>query len=167
MKDAAYWIEKLQLQAHPEGGYFAESFRSEESLTEGLPDRYSGPRALSTSIYFLIPPGQFSSLHRLQTDEIWHYHQGGPLELVFLNASGIWSTKLLGPDPDQGQQLQQLAPRGHWFGARPIGSEFSLAGCTMAPGFEFADFELARRSELLDEFPELSAEIRAFTHAAT
>ena len=167
MKDAQYWIDKLQLQAHPEGGYFAESFRSEETLTQGLPQRYSGPRALFTSIYFLLPPGQFSSLHRLQTDEIWHYHQGGPLELVFLNEDGAWSSKLLGPDPDAGQQLQQLAPRGHWFGARPLNPEYALVACTMSPGFEFTDFELARRSALLAAYPQWTSEINAFTHPDT
>jgi len=161
---AQEWIEGLHLQAHPEGGYFAETFRSAEVIPAGaLPDRYGSNRNASTSIYFLLLPQQCSKLHRLQTDEIWHYHQGGRLELVFIAPDGTLSRQFLGPSLAAGEQLQVLAPRNHWFGARPVGDDFSLVGCTMAPGFDFADFELGDRDALEADYPQHADWIREFT----
>lgn len=163
MNSAAEWIAALQLQEHPEGGWFAETFRSSEVFPAGdLPPRYTGDRAHFTSIYFLLEKGQFSALHRLQTDEIWHFHDGAPLEIVSMDAQGNWSVRVIGRDVAAGHFPQALVPRGHWFGARSLG-DFTLVGCTMAPGFEFADFEMGDRVELTDQYPQHAASISEFT----
>ncbi|MEM0997638.1 MAG: cupin domain-containing protein [Bacteroidota bacterium] len=157
---AEHWIVKFGMQAHPEGGYFAETYRSSESLPgDALPNRYGGARALGTSIYFLVPPGQCSKLHRLRTDEVWHYHAGGAMHLWLIHPTGHLEELLVGPDGP----FQVVVPRGCWFGAHPESGGYSLVGCTMAPGFDFADFGLGEREALLAAYPEHAAVIRRLT----
>lgn len=164
-KDASYWIKKLNLARHPEGGYYREIYRSSETLeTTQLPARFEGPRALSTAIYFLIEKEDFSGFHRLRADEIWHFYQGSSLTIYSINPQGILSQIVLGSDFEGGEVFQAVVPGGSWFGARvndPRG--FSLVGCTMAPGFDYADFELGKRADLLKQFPQHQTIIRQLT----
>lgn len=156
MKRANYWIEKLELIKHPEGGYYREIYRSNERLLQNaLPQRYSGDRNMATSIYFLLNGNQFSSFHRIQSDETWHFYAGTTLELFILENDEKLDHFLLGQDLECGANLQLTIPRNHWFGARLIDkNSYALLGCTVAPGFHFDDFELAERTKLVKEFPQ-------------
>lgn len=164
-KGAAYWIKKLNLVRHPEGGYFGEIYRSSEIIQAAhLPERFEGSRALSTSIYFLINKDDFSSFHRLRADEIWHFYNGSSLTIYTINPRGILSQIFLGSDFESGEVFQAVVPAGSWFAARvndPRG--FSLVGCTLAPGFDYADFELGVRADLLKLFPQHQTIIRQLT----
>ena len=152
------WVARLGLVPHPEGGYFKEIYRAGESIPEAaLPPRFGGPRAFAASIYFLLEAGQVSRLHRLKADEVWHSYDGAPLLLHILEADGRDRKVLLGRDAAAGQALTAAVPAGRWFGAELAGAGgFGLVGCTTAPAFEYADFELGRREDLLRLFPALS-----------
>jgi len=149
-----YWIKHLGLLPHPEGGYYRETYRSREEIPgDCLPARFNGYRSLSTAIYFLLTAKDRSVFHRIKSDEMWHFHDGGPLNIYVLNERGL-ATYTLGPDPENGHQLQIVVPANHWFGALTIGnSNYTLASCTVSPGFDFQDFEIADRDQLLNEFP--------------
>jgi uncharacterized protein len=157
-------IKQFDMQKHPEGGYFTEVYRSTEIIPQhALPSRYAGKRCFSTSIYFLLAGGTISHLHRLSSDEVWHFYLGQPLELLQVSPEGQGTKIYLGKDIASGQKLQHVVPSGYWFGARPVeGSEFSFVGCTVAPGFDFADFELANAEVLSEAFPMLKQEIHQF-----
>ena len=166
MKPATYWVEKYQMQPHPEGGYFVETYRAAEVLSQSaLPARFGGERAFSTAIYFLLESHHVSALHRIQSDELWHFYAGGPLEVyVIYPDDGRLEVIRLGADPEAGEVFQAVVPAGTWFGSRPAaGSTYSLVGCTVAPGFDFADFELAERANLLAKCPQHRALIEALT----
>jgi len=154
--NAEAWIERLGLEPHPEGGLFREVYRSAESIRqEALPPRFDGPRVLSTAIYFLLRAGDISRWHRIRQDEVWHFYDGADLRLHRLTPEGEHVTVLLGKG--QGALPMTVVPAGDYFGAEIAGEGFSLAGCTTAPGFEFADFELPSRDELLAQFPQHAA----------
>lgn len=161
---AADWIAHLQLDVHPEGGYFRRSYTAEGWLI--LPDR-AGPRPVATAIYYLLKSGQRSRLHRLQSDELWHFYTGAPLTLHVLDPQGSHAAKHhLGPDLAAGQQFQRVIRAGCWFGATVDAADpaaFSLIGCTVAPGFDFADFELADRVTLTRQYPHHAALIERLT----
>jgi predicted cupin superfamily sugar epimerase len=159
--DAEKWIEVLQLRPHPEGGFFRETYRSAETIScEHLPPRFSGDRVFSTAIYFLLQGNDFSALHRIQQDEVWHFYDGGPLTVVSIAPNGALCSVNLGRNIAAGEVLQAVVPAGHVFGARPSDPRsFSLVGCTVAPGFDFADFEILTREELLERFPQHAAVI--------
>jgi uncharacterized protein len=150
-------IRIYQLEPHPEGGYFRQTYKSQESIPERcLPAHFKGARAYCTGIYYLLVEGAKSNLHRLGSDEMWHFYLGGPLHLAQIHPDGRAEQVLLGSDINQGQQLQCTVKAGTWFGAYPAaGSAFCLVGCTVAPGFEFADFELASRRQLRNQYPHL------------
>jgi len=178
-------IRLLGLRPHPEGGYFAEVWRAPERLAvNALPPRYSGSRSLSTSIYFLLTHDTFSRMHRLRSDEIFHFYLGGPVEMLLLaprspdekkgtgkngnegkkNAPG--GTVILGPDIAAGQRPQILVRRGTWQGARLVSRKkgaFALMGTTMAPGFEYEDYQEGDRARLVGEYPEFAKMICALT----
>jgi predicted cupin superfamily sugar epimerase len=165
MENAAYWIDKLEMIQHPEGGYFRETFRADEkTAVTGLPDRYSSQRSISTSIYFLLTTESVSNFHRLNSDEIWHFHTGGAARIHIISPEGHYYAKDIGVSFESGQQLQVIIPRHSWFAAEVISGDYILVGCTVAPGFEFEDFELAARKELLAQQPELADLVRKFTH---
>lgn len=150
------------MQPHPEGGFFAETYRSTESVPQAaLPARFAGVRAFSTAIYFLLESHNRSALHRIQSDEVWHFYAGGPLEVFVIEPNtGVLTVIRLGNRPDRGEVFQAVVRAGCWFGSKPMtGSDFSLVGCTVAPGFDFADFELADRAEMLRQFPQHQAVI--------
>jgi predicted cupin superfamily sugar epimerase len=157
-------IKKFDLKAHPEGGYFKEYYRSSETISQqALPVRFKGDRCFSTSIYFLLPYGSISRLHRIAADEIWHFYLGGPLELLQLFPEGKIEKIVLGQDVEAGQMLQHVVPAGCWFGATPVeGSTYSFVGCTVAPGFDFDDFEMADVDALGRQFPHLTADLLFF-----
>ncbi|TAH24729.1 MAG: cupin domain-containing protein [Cytophagales bacterium] len=163
---AAYWIEALQLQPHPEGGFFKEVYRSEEAIPPvGLPERYLSPRNMSTSIYFLLRSEDISAFHRIKSDEIWFYHAGSSADIYIIEDRKLRLEKI-GMNRKRGDQLQILLPKNSWFGSKVTDKDsFILVSCTVAPGFDFEDFELATRKELLIEYPEFEAEIIILTKA--
>lgn len=156
MNKAEYWIEKLGLEKHPEGGWFKEVYRSKEKIkTEHLPERFGGERHHSTSIYFLLTGDTFSAFHRIKSDELWHFYDGVPVTIHMINESGEYSQVTLGRDIEKGEALQYAVPHSVWFGAEVNDKDsYSLVGCTVAPGFHFDDFELAKRDELAGKYPE-------------
>jgi uncharacterized protein len=178
-----YWIEKLRLEPHPEGGYFRQTYKSELLVAPtnsravaqcatgvGQPeipyDSQPASRAASTAIYFLLAGDNFSAFHRLRSDEMWHFYAGSPLLVHVIDAAGGYSSILLGNDPDAHQVLQAVVKAGCWFASELARNphffqnrgelrhpSWSLVGCTVAPGFEFEDLELAKREELACRFP--------------
>ncbi|MCC3159818.1 cupin domain-containing protein [Hymenobacter sp. 15J16-1T3B] len=154
-------IRHLQLLPHPEGGYYRETYRAAEQLTTAAQQ----PRHVSTAIYFLLEGAAKSHFHRIKSDELWFFHQGQPLEIVLIQG-GQASIILLGNDFAQGAVPQAVVPAGTWFAARVRDEAgFGLVSCTVAPGFDFADFELAERAGLTAEFPQLRELIAQFTTA--
>ncbi len=164
---AMAWIRALKLRPHPEGGHYRETYRSGESLPAGsLPPRFAGARSFSTAIYFLIQSGQVSRLHRIRSDEVWHFYAGSPLTVHVIEPRGLHRAIRLGRRPSAGQVLQAVVPAGAWFGAVvDRARSFALVGCTVAPGFDFADFELADRAALLRQFPRYRQVIEQLTSA--
>ncbi len=158
-RSATDWIASLGLTPHPEGGHFCETYRATERVAgTDLPARYGGARAFSTAIYFLLHAGEVSRLHRVKSDEIWHFYTGGPLTIFLIDPAGDLHETKLGSEPDQGQTWQAVVPAGTWFGAAPHeGTPYSLVGCTVAPGFEFADFELGDCRQLISSHPQHAA----------
>lgn len=149
------WITKLQLQKHIEGGWYKEAYRSPLLLRpEMAPDIVNGDRSICTHIYFLLQQHEFSALHRIGSDELWHFYDGDTLVVYELDTSGVLTEHLLGNDPGAGLLPFCMIRKGSWFGSRLApGGRFALVGCTVAPGFDFADFELAKAAELSREFP--------------
>ncbi|WP_282781858.1 MULTISPECIES: cupin domain-containing protein [unclassified Nocardia] len=125
---------ELDLLPHPEGGWYRETWRSPVEFT---PPGYDGPRASATAIYFLLLPGEKSAPHTVASDELWLWHRGGPLAL---NIDG--EEIILGPDVERGQRPQAIVPGGVSQAARPLGDDYVLVSCVVAPGFDFADFRL-------------------------
>ena len=140
MNTAAYYKNHLRLQPHPEGGHYAEVYRSDlEVNLQG----FDGPRNLCTSIFFLLESGDISALHRIKSDELWYHHDGGILEIIEIDEAGNEIITRLGKPIHDGCKLQHVVKAGRWFGARPSAeSEFCLVGCQVSPGFDFRDFEL-------------------------
>ncbi len=149
-------ISGLNLKPHPEGGYFRETYRSDHYINEdSLTSKYKGKRNYSTCIYFLLTSDTFSAFHRIQQDEIWHFYSGSPIRLHMISEIGTHSECMIGNDFTNGQVPQLVVPGGYWFGAEVINSnDYSLVGCTVSPGFDFADFELPTRQELISLFPK-------------
>jgi uncharacterized protein len=154
--NAEQLIRHLQLQPHPEGGYYKEVYRSEGTLDAAcLPPPFDGKRHYCTAIYYLLLKGDFSAFHRIKSDELWHFYAGGPLLLHLLDEYNGYQWLLLGNNIAGGARFQVVMPAGVWFAAEPAeGTEFTLAGCTVSPGFDFRDFEMAKRETLALRFPE-------------
>jgi uncharacterized protein len=156
MTDSArYWIEKLKLIAHPEGGYYRETYHSDLSIArEALPPQFTGARLVSTAIYFLLEGENFSAFHRLRSDELWHFYSGSAITVHVIEPDGEYSEIQLGSDSDAGEVFQAVVKAGCWFASRVRDSKScALAGCTVSPGFDFADFEMGKRSELVRLYP--------------
>jgi predicted cupin superfamily sugar epimerase len=163
--DAAYWTQQLQLISHVEGGAFREVYRSDLTIApQALPLFFHGPRNVSTSIYFLLARGQFSAFHRIASDECWHFYYGDPLLIYEIGHTGILTIHRLGPNIEKGEHFQLVIKAGSWFASVPAEeSEYALVGCTVAPGFDFAEFELADRAALISQFPQYTDIIEALT----
>lgn len=159
-------IRLLQLQPHPkEGGHFRETYRAVEELAaEALAARYGAPRSASTAIYYLLTPTTFSALHRLRSDEVFHFYLGDPVRMLQLMPDGSGKIVMLGPDLQAGQQVQVVVSRGVWQGSllEPDGA-YALLGCTVAPGFDYADYETGERGELLSQYSQFADLIRRLT----
>jgi len=166
MTKAQQWISNLKLVAHPEGGYFSEVYRSEETISENcLNKRYSVSHSISTSIYFLLKENDFSAFHRIKSDEIWHFYDGLTIQTYLIFPDGNFEIKKLGLNFEQNELPQVVIPKNVWFAAKPISENgYTLVGCTVAPGFDFADFELAKRDELLQKYPQHKSLITQLTH---
>lgn len=165
-QSAAYWINRLQLNKHPEGGWFRETYRSAFSFPrQGLPAHFHGDRNFSTGIYFLVERGGFSAFHRIASDELWHFYSGDALVIYELEADGSLKEHYLGSDPEKGEAFQIVIKAGNWFASRlrEQNSEYALVGCTVSPGFDFADFELAKKQELIRQYPQHAALIGSLT----
>jgi len=163
MKNASYWINNLNLLPHPEGGYYKESYRSTGEIKNStLPKNFNGNRAFSTAIYFLLEKGNFSAFHRIKSDELWHFYDGDPIAIHVINYDGILTTHILGKQPHKGVFPQIAIPANTWFASESTG-DYSLAGCTVSPGFDFNDFEMADKNKLIDLYREYSIIIEKFT----
>ncbi|WP_159789360.1 cupin domain-containing protein [Sodalinema gerasimenkoae] len=163
---AADWIEMLGLVPLPEeGGMYRELYRSDEIIPQSaLPDRFGGDRTYCTSIYYLLEHPEFSAFHRIRQEEIWHFYEGSPLTLFILTPQGDLSQQKLGRNFEAGERLQVVIRRGDLFAAtvdEPGG--YSLVGCTVAPGFEFADFEAPSCQTLLQAYPQHRGVIEGLT----
>lgn len=158
-------IRLLDLQPHPvEGGFFRETYRSGATLpASALPD-HAGPRAASTAIYYLLKPGHVSELHVLPGDEVFHFYLGSPVRMLQLWPDGTGREVVIGPDLTAGQSPQVVVPGGVWQGTRLVeGGAFALLGCTVAPGFDYADYRGASRAELVAKWPAFAEEIERLT----
>ena len=150
----------LKLEPHPvEGGFYRRTYTSAHSV--GMP---RGNRPMSTAIYYLLEPGTFSEMHVLASDEVFHFYLGDPVEMLQLLPDGSSAVFTLGPDLAAGQHVQLVVPAGAWQGTRLIGEgKVALLGCTVTPGFDFADYRSASYEELLEKWPQEAARIRALT----
>lgn len=139
-----------------EGGYYVETYRASESIGgSSLPERYGSDRSLGTAIFYLLTPDTRSLIHRVKSDEIYHFYLGDPVQLVLIHPSGTIKVIFLGQDIRAGQFVQAVVPAGIWQGSFLLeGGQFALMGATVAPGFEFGDTELGRRDELLEQYPQ-------------
>lgn len=165
LQSAAEIIEKLALKPHPEGGYYRETYRADEIIpATALASRYSGARSISTCIYYMLDANTFSTMHRVQSDEVYHFYCGDPLELLLLHPNGKTEVVVVGSDIAAGHHPQFVIPRGVWQGSRvKPGGAFSLIGATVAPGFDFADFEIGTRADLIASYPAEKELISALT----
>ena len=151
-----FLINKLNLKAHPEGGFFKETYRCNESVKkENLPARFSGDRAHSTSIYFLLTSENYSAFHKIQSDEMWHHYEGSTLEIYSIDENGKLTIHALGKDLENNEQPQIVIKAGEWFGSKIKEKDsYVLVGCTVSPGFDFEDFVIADKNKLLEKFPQ-------------
>lgn len=173
-RTAEYWIKRLRLRPHPEGGYYRETYRSPEIIVKAhLPKRYNGKRSFATAIYFLLCGDQFSAFHRLKSDEIWHFYEGAPVSIFIIEKNGRLTTAQLGLNADEGERPQHIIWAGAWFAAALVKQNpkskiqnqklYALIGCTVAPGFDFADFEMGNCGKLCRLFPKHNALIERLT----
>lgn len=168
MLDAEELKRRLRLEPLPvEGGWFRQTWRAEEEVARAaLPARYAGARPFGTAIYYLLTNEAdcFSAMHRLLTDEVYHFYLGDPVEMLLLDPGGRGEQVVLGPGLERGQQVQFVVPREAWQGSRLVpGGRFALLGTTMAPAFDPADFTLGKRAELVERYPAFADAIRNLT----
>lgn len=161
----SYLVSTLDLNKHPEGGFYKEVYRSEQSIDRTcLPSEFSGNRHYATSIYFMLTSESFSAFHRINQDETWHFYEGSPIELHTISPAGNHTKYIIGADLSNGQVYQLTVPAKYWFASKVIEEDsYSLVGCSVAPGFDFDDFELANRSTMIKSFPNHEALILGFT----
>jgi hypothetical protein len=170
MSPAQQLIQHFKMEKIPaEGPWFTVTYRSDDLLdAQSLPARYQGKRVAGTAIYAVQTKEDFSALHKLATDEIWHFYGGHPLEMLLLYPDGHGQIVVIGSDVVKSQHPQFVVPRDVWQGSRPMGAEpetYSFFGNTLAPGFEFDDFEMGYRDELQEKYPEFASYIARLTRA--
>ena len=155
-KSADYWIDHLNLEEHPEGGSYKRVYTSELQLKQSsLPKRFNGDRPVCTTIYYLLQQNEFSAFHRIQSDELWHFYDGGGLKIYEITTGGSLTEHLLGLEIEKGESPFYAVKAGHWFAAELFPDSFyCLAGCTVSPGFDFSEFELADRDKLTSVYPQ-------------
>ncbi|KJZ95294.1 hypothetical protein ClosIBUN22A_CONTIG131g02620 [Clostridium sp. IBUN22A] len=165
MYTADYFVKNLNMIAHPEGFCYKEIYSSEENITsKELRVNFEGVRILWTSIYFLLRDGEVSNFHRLKSDEMWYYHSGSPLTIYMISPEGKFITEQLGLNIENGEKPQVLVPKDYIFGSAMNNEGYALVGCMVSPGFEFRDFELFKRSFLLEKYPQYEEIILKLTH---
>ncbi|GAA4277826.1 cupin domain-containing protein [Aquimarina mytili] len=149
-------VETLGMNPHPEGGFYKETYRSSGVIAKnGLEKSFNGDRNYCTAIYFLLTSDNFSAFHRIKQDEIWHYYKGSSLYVHVIDPNGEYKRHVVGVNIEQGESPQLVVPAGCWFASSVKDVDaFSLVGCTVSPGFDFDDFELAKRKSLIEQFPE-------------
>ncbi len=153
---ALYYIQKLQLEKHPEGGYFKEIYRGGEMVLVDSPGKRR-KRNYSTSIYFLLEGNQVSKFHRLQSDELWHFYDGVSVLIYVIDNKGKLSRMTLGNRTEDGERYQAVIKKNNWFAAELSKEKsFALVGCTVSPGFDFSDFEFGEKGKLISQYPDLS-----------
>jgi hypothetical protein len=164
-RNASYWIKKLNLEVHPEGGYFKELYRSNELIKQNdLPKRYDEEHCFFTSVYFLLEGKQISHFHKSKSDEILHFYDGSSLTVHFIDEKGKLIQQKVGLDVDKGELPQYLVPKNCWFCLEVDDKQsFTLLGCTVSPGFLFADFELGNKTILIKRYPDYKSLIEKFT----
>ena len=164
MYNAEYWIQHLKLEPLVEGGFYREIFRSNiEVENDILPIGYKGPRRLSTSIYYLLRSGDVSRFHRLRSDELWYFHYGSSIRIILIDQEGNKHTMLLGPRVEKAEQLQVLVPAGSIFGAEVMeDNSYGLCGCMVSPAFEFSDFAVFEKEDLMQAYPRHAELIKKF-----
>ena len=164
-RDSEYWKVKLSLTPHREGGHFREIYRSEgSSKIVRAGDESQVLRNHSTAIYFLLQSGEMNSLHRIKSDEVWHFYIGSRLAVHEIDTAGNLITHMLGLDIESGESPVVVIKAGNWFCAEVADADtFTLAGCTVSPGFDFDDFELADKNSLLELYPEYKEFVEKFT----
>ena len=156
---AEQYIQYLQLEPHPEGGFYKETYRSTGTISQTCLHGFSGDRSYSTAIYFLLQQGDFSAFHRIKSDETWHFYTGGALLIHVIEPAGNYYCIRLGSNIEHSELFQFVVPAGAWFTSEPAPETgYALVGCTVAPGFDFNDFEMAAEEKLLGEYP-LHAEV--------
>ena len=156
-------INHYNLLPHPEGGFYRQTYAANEQiLRDALPERFEGNRSFSTAIYFLLHFGNFSAFHRIKSDEVWHFYEGCTLHIHVIHPTGDYECLKLGRNLNNGESFQLVVPANSWFASEPVGDagSFALVGCTVAPGFDFADFELADAEKLVEQYPSLELLIR-------
>ena len=160
-------VNSLRLLPHPEGGYYRETYRSPGIINDfDLGNGQSARRNYSTAIYFLLTRGNFSAFHRIRQDEVWHHYQGDAVRLHMIDPLGQYSVVSVGNDLEQGHHPQYMVPAGYWFASEvEEGGRYALTGCTVAPGFDFADFELATAGELSSRWPQYGELIQRLTRS--
>jgi len=165
IKSAEYFIKQLKLEPHPEGGHYRRIYESSEFISkENLPKKYGSKRHYSTSIYYLLNKTEVSKFHKLKSDEIWHYYFGSSAMIYIIDESGKLNIKKLGPNIDEGEEFQVIIKSNSWFASELSNKDsFILVGCTVAPGFDFEDFELAEKSDLINNYPDYLDIISKFT----
>lgn len=158
-------VKRLDLKPHPEGGYYRETYRSKGSIPKNvIPEDFSGNRNYSTCIYFLLTSGNFSAFHRIKQDEIWHFYDGAAIRLHMISPQGDYSSQLVGRNFEAGELPQFVVPAGYLFASEVAkDNSYALAGCTVAPGFDFDDFEMPSRDQLLNHYPQHSEVITRLT----
>jgi len=149
-------IQRHGLEPHPEGGWYKQTYKSHEQVdAEALPRRFGASRVFSTAIYFLLEKGNFSAFHRIKSDECWHFYTGDPLLIYIIEQTGELKVISLGSDTEKGQSFQYVVPANCWFASSPAPqSKYCFVGCTVSPGFEFEDFELANATALSVMYPQ-------------
>jgi len=162
---ARQWIDTLGLRPHPEGGYFRETYRASEVLSpSGLPARFGGERAMCTAIYYLLEASDLSALHRIRQDEVLHFYDGATCIIHVIDPAGTYSKSRLGRNLAHGELPQIMVPGGHLFAMKVAeGGAYTLLGATVAPGFDFADFDMPSRAELIRQFPQHRGLIESLT----
>ena len=157
------YVDNLNLIPHPEGGFYKETYRGNDTVELAS---FEGPRNVCTGIYYLLEHGHFSAFHRIKSDEMWHFYDGTDLSVYVIYPDALLRVIRLGRNIKEGEVLQAVVPAGCWFASRVEQKEgFALAGCTVAPGFDFQDFEMAERKALVKEYPQHKTLITQLTRA--
>lgn len=166
MKTPDHYVEHLEMQPHPEGGWYKETYRSKDAVPSSVLEGFDGDRNFATGIYFLLTKENFSAFHRIKSDEMWHFYDGDGLTIHEIRPNGAYIERKLGLDLENGERPQLVIAANSWFASEvKEGGSWCLVGCTVSPGFDFQDFELAERHALIEEYQKQEALITRLTRS--